>query len=321
MPRRCVNELASGDLVDEVFLVAEKQLRANRNGNLYLQVELRDRTGTVSSRLWNATEALFHSFDVNDFLRVRGKAQLFQGTMQLILTELSVLNADQVDLGEFLPRTERDIDRLLARLREMLTGLSNPHLRALAEAFLIDDGFTRKLALAPAAIKNHHAYIGGLLEHMVNMLEVAARIADLYPQIDCDVLLMGVFLHDIGKIDELSYEKAFAYSDEGQLIGHLIIGVEYLTRKAAEASALTGEPFPAELLLRLKHMILSHHGNYEFGSPKLPMTLEAVALHLLDNLDAKIASFHDQMRDDRDPSSPWTQYNPAIGRKLYKGTV
>jgi 3'-5' exoribonuclease len=320
MTRAYVKDLTSGDNIDEVYLVSDKQLRANRNGNLYLQLDLRDKSGTVNARLWNATEALFHSFDVNDYLRVRGKAQIFQGAMQLILSDIQAIEPSRVDPADFLPHTPQDVDRLLARLRELMFGLSNPNLKALAEAFLMDDEFVRKFTAAPAGIKNHHAYVGGLLEHVVNLLEVAARVAPLYPQLDRDLLLAGVFLHDIGKIDELTYQKAFAYSDEGQLVGHLVIGVEYLARKAAEAAALTGEPFPTELLLQLKHMVLSHHGSYEFGSPKLPMTLEAVALTLLDNLDAKIASFHDQIRDDRDPTSAWTQYNPAIGRKLFKGT-
>ena len=319
MTRLYVKDLCSGDNIDEVYLVSEKQLRANRNGNLYLQVDLRDKTGVVNARMWNASEDLFHSFEVNDYLRVRGKAQIFQGSMQLILSDVQVIEPDHVNVIDFLPHTPQDVDRLLRRLREVLLGLSNPHLRALAEAFLMDDEFVRKFTAAPAGIKNHHAYVGGLVEHVVNLLEVASRIAPFYPQLDRDVLLAGVFLHDIGKIDELSYQKAFAYSDEGQLVGHLVIGVEHLNRKATEAAGLTGEPFPPELLLRLKHMILSHHGSYEFGSPKLPMTLEAVALNLLDNLDAKLASFHDQIRDDRDTSSVWTQYNPTIGRKLYKG--
>ncbi len=321
MTRLYVKDLKSGDTIDEVYLVSDKQLRANRNGNLYLQVDLRDKSGTVNARMWNATEALFHSFDVNDYLRVRGKAQIFQGSMQVILSDLQVIDPNRVEVMDFLPHTPQDIDKLLARLREIMLGLTNPYLRALAEAFLMDDEFVRKFTAAPAGIKNHHAYVGGLLEHVVNLLEVASRITPFYPQLDRDVLLAGVFLHDIGKINELTYQKAFAYSDEGQLVGHLVIGVEYVDRKAAEAASLIGEPFPAELLLRLKHMILSHHGSYEFGSPKLPMTLEAVALNLLDNLDAKIASFHDQIRDDRDPSSAWTQYNPSIGRKLYKGAT
>lgn len=321
MSRLYVKDLKSGDTIDEVYLVSDKQLRANKNGNLYLQADLRDKSGVVTARMWNATEALFHSFEMNDYLRVRGKAQIFQGAMQLILSDVQVMEPSRVEAADFLPHTSQDIDKLLARLREIMLGLTNPHLRALAEAFLMDDEFVRKFTAAPAGIKNHHAYVGGLVEHVVNLLEVASRIAPFYPQIDRDLLLSGVFLHDIGKIDELTYQKAFAYSDEGQLVGHLVIGVEYVDRKAAEAEKLTGEPIPAELVLRLKHMILSHHGTYEFGSPKLPMTLEAVALNQLDNLDAKIASFHDQMRDDRDQSSAWTQYNPSIGRKLFKGAA
>ena len=180
----------------------------------------------------------------------------------------------------------------MARLREVLLAMGNPHLRALVECFLIDDEFLRKFTLAPAGIKNHHAYQGGLVEHVVTLLNLADRIAPFYPEVDRDLLLTGIFLHDIGKIDELSYDRSFAYTDEGQLVGHLVMGVEMLAEKVDRCTELMGEPFPPELLLRLKHMIVSHHGTYEFGSPKLPMTLEAMALHLLDNLDAKIHAYH-----------------------------
>src|SRR5262245_38029989 len=158
MGRLYVKDLSSGDNIDEVYLVSDKQLRANRNGNLYLQLDLRDKTGTVNARLWNATEALFHSFDINDYLRVRGKAQLFQGAMQLILADLQLLEPNRVDATEFLPHTSKDVDRLFARLREIMLSLSNPHLKALVEAFMMDDDFVRKFTTAPAGIKNHHAY-------------------------------------------------------------------------------------------------------------------------------------------------------------------
>src|SRR5262249_4284865 len=201
---------------------------------------------------------------------------------------------------DFLPQGTQNVARLTARLREVVLSITNPHLRALAECFLIDDEFVRKFTTAPAGIKNHHAYHGGLLEHVVTLLNLAERIADLYPALDRDLLLAGTSLHDIGKIDELSYDRAFAYSDEGQLVGHLVMGVEMLRDKVEQTRDLTGEPFPTELLLRLKHMIVSHHGSYEFGSPKLPMTLEAVALHYLDNLDAKLHAF--TLRIPHDPS-------------------
>ena len=172
-----------------------------------------------------------------------------------------------------------------------------------------------------AGVRNHHAYLGGLLEHVVTLLDAADRIAPLYPELDRDLLMAGIFLHDVGKVRELSFGRVFSYTDEGQLIGHLIIGVEMLNEKAARVPDLTGEPFPTELLLRLKHMILSHHGTYEFGSPKLPMTPEAIALHHLDNFDAKVHSFTRDIREDRNQASAWTPFNQALQRRLFKGST
>jgi 3'-5' exoribonuclease len=206
-------------------------------------------------------------------------------------------------------------------LRGVLLRLGNLHLRALAECFLMDDEFMRGFCRSPAGIRNHHAYLGGLLEHVVTLLDAADRILPLYPELDRDLLFMGIFLHDIGKVRELSYQRVFGYTDEGQLIGHLIIGVEMVNAKAARVPDLTGEPFPTELLLRLKHMILSHHGTYEFGSPKLPMTPEAIALHYLDNLDAKVHSFTRDIREDRNEASAWTPFNQSLQRRLFKGTT
>jgi 3'-5' exoribonuclease len=224
-------------------------------------------------------------------------------------------------LPDFLPQTEQDIGKLLERLRGFMLRLGNPHLRALAECFLMDEAFVNDFCQVPAGVRNHHAYLGGLLEHVVTLLDAADRLAPLYPEVDRDVLLSGIFLHDIGKVRELSFGRVFSYTDEGQLLGHLIIGVEMLTEKAARVPDLTGEPFPPELMLRLKHMILSHHGTYEFGSPRLPMTPEAIALHYLDNLDAKIHSFTRDIREDRNQSSAWTPFNQALQRRLYKGGI
>jgi 3'-5' exoribonuclease len=320
MARRFVQQLADGDSIEEVYLVVDKQLRANRNGNLYLQMDLRDRTGSINARLWNAGEPLFRSFDVGDFLVVKGKVQLFQGALQMILSHIDRVEAEKVELADFLPHTEQDVSKLLERLRGILRRLSNPHLRALVECFLMDEHFMRGFTSAPAGVRNHHAYLGGLLEHVVTLLDGADRLLPLYPELDRDLLLMGIFLHDIGKVRELTFDRAFAYTDEGQLIGHLVIGVEMLNEKVAKVPDLTGEPFPRELLLRLKHLILSHHGTYEFGSPKLPMTPEAIALHHLDNFDAKVHSFTRDIREDRNQASAWTPFNQSLQRRLFKGT-
>lgn len=319
MPRKTVQQLSDGDSIEEVYLVTDKQLRANRQGSLYLQVDLRDRTGQITARLWNASEQQFRSFEEGDFLRIKGKAQLFQGSLQMIFSGFDRVPTNQVALGDFLPRTEQDVNKLLERLRTTLRKLDNPHLRGLVECFLIDEPFLDAFSKAPAGIRNHHAYIGGLLEHVVTLLDSADRIAPLYPELNRDLLLMGIFLHDIGKVRELSYERVFGYSDEGQLVGHIVIGVEMLNEKIAQVPDLTGEPFPSELLLRLKHLILSHHGSYEFGSPRLPMTPEAIALHYLDNLDAKLHSFLRDIREDKQGTSAWTPYNHNSQRRLFKG--
>jgi 3'-5' exoribonuclease len=317
--RRFVEQLADGDSVEEVYLVVDKQLRANRNGTLYIQTDLRDRTGTINARLWNAGDPLFRSFEAGDFLFVKGKVQLFQGALQIILSHLDRVESARVELADFLPHTTQDVSKLYERLCRFLRGLQNPHLRALAECFLMDQDFTGAFCRAPAGIRVHHAYIGGLLEHVVTLLDAAERLAPLYPELDGDLLKMGVFLHDVGKVHELVYDRAFAYSDAGQLLGHLVIGVEMLNERVRQVPELTGESFPGELLLRLKHLILSHHGTGEFGSPKVPMTPEAIALHHLDNFDAKLNIFTREIREDGNRSATWTQFNATLQRRLFKG--
>jgi 3'-5' exoribonuclease len=177
------------------------------------------------------------------------------------------------------------------------------------------------LRRAPAGVKNHHAYSGGLLEHVASLMNAILAIAPLYPEVDRDLLLLGGFLHDIGKLEELSYSPDLGYTDAGQLLGHLVIGIQILSRKVVEVERQTGKPFPEPLVLRLNHMIVSHHGEPEFGSPKVPMTFEALLLHFLDNLDAKVASFRQLIADDVTPQSPWTTYNSQLGRKIYKASA
>jgi 3'-5' exoribonuclease len=319
MSRRYIRQFVDGDSLDDVFLLGDKQLRVNRQGNPYLQVEMRDRSGQITARLWNAGENLARQFDTGDFVHARGKVQLYQGGLQVILSQLSPIEGEKFDLADFLPHSEQDLARLQEKLKALLGQIKEPHLKALAEVFLMDSELMTQLAAAPAGVRNHHAYIGGLLEHIVKLLEIGERVLPLYPGLDKDLVQLGFFIHDLGKVRELAFEKTFAYTDEGQLIGHLVIGVELLGEKIAEAEGMMGEPFPRELVLRLKHMIVSHHGSYEFGSPKLPMTPEAVALHALDNFDAKVHSFLRDIREDKNSSSAWTPFNQSLQRKLFKG--
>lgn len=319
MARQFLKELKDGDAVDEVYLLADKQLRANRQANLFLLATLRDRTGQMSGLMWNITEDAVADVQAGDYVKVRGKVQLFQGNMQMILTNIRTIPAEQMTPDDFEQRPNADVEALLLRLRNLLLSIEQPQLRTLMECFLIDNELMDDLAKAAAGVKTHHAYRGGLVEHIVNMLETAKRIRDLYPAVNFDVLLAGIFLHDLGKVREMSLDNAFVYTDEGQLLGHLIIGIEMLTEKIAEVEKLTNEPFSDELALRLKHMIASHHGSYEHGAVRLPMTPEAIALHHLDNLDAKVHEFARTIADDPNTGSTWTPFLARIDRKLFKG--
>ncbi len=319
MPRVFVNQLADGSPVDEVFLLADRQLRANRHAETYLLAQLRDKTGQVSGLLWNVTENSIAQLQVGDYVKVKGKIQLFQGNLQLIMNRIDKVAAEGLNQADFVQETSVNSTRLLTRLKEILLSIDDAPLRTLMECFLDDEEFMARLAQAPAGIRLHHAYAGGLLEHIVNLLETITRIADLYPKVDSRLLLAGAFLHDIGKVRELEFDAVFGYTDEGQLIGHLVQGVEMVNEHLPEVERRLGSPFPKETLLRVKHMLLSHHGSYEFGSPKLPMTPEAIALHHLDNLDAKVNEYTTLITSDPNSQSTWTPYQATMQRKIFKG--
>lgn len=319
MSRQFVEQLRDGDSIDEVYLLTEKQLRANRNGNPFLLLELRDRTGGIQGRMWNAGEQIARGFNAGDFVQIVGRVQMFQGALQVIVTEVFRAEQQKVDYGDFLPQTEQSIPKLLDRLRGYLLKLGNPHLRALAECFLMDDAFVRAFSTCPAGVKLHHAYVGGLLEHTVSMMDAADKLLPLYPGVDRDLLLFGVFLHDAGKTRELTYARAFGYSDEGQLVGHIPIAVAMLAETATKVPDLTGEAFPRELMLRVQHMILSHHGELAYGSPRVPMTPEAMLLHLIDLTDTRMHMVLRDLKEDRNNPSAWTPYNANLGRRIYKG--
>lgn len=319
MGRRYVNELSDGETLDQVFLASEKQLRPNRQGNLYLQVRLSDKTGSITAMMWNASQKQYDGFENGDFIQVKGASQLYNGGMQVLAKGITKVAADNIDETEFTTLSNAALEKMTSRIAELLRSMRNIHLQNLAECFLVDDEFMRQFRSAPAGIKNHHAYRGGLLEHTLSLMEVATAVAPHYQGLDPDLLLMGAFLHDMGKTKELTYEPDLGYSDSGQLLGHLIQGVDMLDEKIQSAAKQSGEAFPEDLSVRLKHMIVSHHGQYEFGSPKLPMTLEAIALHHLDNLDARMHCAQQMIEEDVNTDSQWTVYNPAIGRKIFKG--
>ncbi len=319
MTRRFVNELSDGESIDQIFLASEKQLRTNRNGNLYLQLRISDRSGSLTAMLWNAQQRHFDGFENGDFITVRGTAQIYNGAMQVLAKEVEKANSQQIDEADFVTLSVQKVETLTSRLAEIIRGLGNENLRNLGECFLVDEEFMAAFRQAPAGVKNHHAYHGGLLDHTVSLMETALVVAPRYPAVNIDLLVFGAFLHDLGKIRELTYSPDLGYSDQGQLLGHLVQGVVMLDEMIHQTKKQSGEDFPEELANQLRHMIVSHHGTLEFGSPKVPMTLEAITLHYLDSMDAKLHSFQQLIEEDVNTGSPWTVYHPSLGRKIYKG--
>ena len=319
MTRRFVNELSDGESIDQIFLASEKQLRTNRNGNLYLQLRISDRSGSLTAMLWNAQQRHFDGFENGDFITVRGTAQIYNGAMQVLAKEVEKANSQQIDEADFVTLSVQKVETLTSRLAEIIRGLGNENLRNVGECFLVDEEFMAAFRQAPAGVKNHHAYHGGLLDHTVSLMETALVVAPRYPAVNIDLLVFGAFLHDLGKIRELTYSPDLGYSDQGQLLGHLVQGVVMLDEMIHQTKKQSGEDFPEELANQLRHMIVSHHGTLEFGSPKVPMTLEAITLHYLDSMDAKLHSFQQLIEEDVNTGSPWTVYHPSLGRKIYKG--
>jgi 3'-5' exoribonuclease len=286
---------------------------------LYLQVRLGDRTGWVTGMMWNANEHQYQSLPTGGYVHVLGASQVYNGMVQLIIRSMDVVDISHIDVRDFAAEAKTDVEKLRHDLTAILGTIRDPAIKAVADCFLADEALMKRFAMAPAGIKNHHAYHGGLIEHVVNLMRVCQVVAPFYPSVDGDLLLIGAFLHDLGKVDELTYEGELGYSDAGQLLGHVLLILEVLTQKLREAERKLGQPVPTETQLRIKHMIASHHGEYEFGSPRLPMTPEAMALHLLDNLDAKLHGFKQLIEDDLNTQSTWTTYQPSLNRKIFKG--
>ncbi len=319
MPRMFVNRLTiPGTIVEAVFHVAQKDLRTTKKGARFISAKLRDRTGEVPAVMWDATEALFAAIPQGGYALVKGHVGQFNDAPQIVIEAMRPARDNEVDLADFLPKGPGDPDEHLARLKEVLDAVERPALRALLDAVWADADLMVALKRAPAAEKLHHAYLGGLLEHTLSIAEAAVLLSRHYPKLDRDLLLVGVLWHDIGKVRELHYAESFGYTDSGKLVGHLVQGVLMLEEKIREVRS-RGTEFPETLAHVLRHLVLAHHGEHAFGSPKLPMTAEAFALHHLDNLDAKLHAFWRDVAADADPSRRWTAWNRMFGGALFKG--
>ncbi len=298
-------------VITSSFIISSKQVKPKKSGEHFLALTLSDRTGHIEAKMWDNVADVVDVIEQDDVVKVRGLINKYNTRFQLTVHKVRKLEESEVDYADYLPKTTKNIDELWGKVAEFVASFTNPHLKALLETFMADADVAQGYRTAPAAKSLHHAFIGGLLDHVVSLLTVCDLAARNYPQINRDLLLSGAFLHDIGKIYELSYSRSFSYTTRGQLLGHMIIELEMLHKKIA---LLPG--FPAELKVLLEHLIISHHGEYEFGSPKLPMFPEALMLHYLDDLDSKMESMRAHFERDGESDSEWTNYNPSLGRTL-----
>ena len=298
-------------IITSTFVVVAKQIKPKKSGEPYLALTLGDRTGQLEAKMWDNVEEVLEAFEQDDFLKVKGLINKYKQRFQLTIHKLRKLGEAEIEFDDYLPKTTKDIGELWLTLTNFVAGFENPHLKALVQSFMQDPEIAVAYRNAPAAKTLHHAFIGGLLDHVVSLFRSCDLMCRNYPQINRDLLMTGAFLHDIGKIHELTYNRSFSYTTKGQLLGHMVIELEMLQGKLA---ALPG--FPEELKTLVEHMIISHHGEYEFGSPKLPMFPEALMLHYLDDLDSKMEAMRAQFERESSLDGPWTSYNASLGRPL-----
>ena len=313
MEKVFVNQLKKGHAVESIFLVREKSLTRTKTGNLYLSLRLADRTGEVEGRIWENALDFGALFAKDDFIKVRAEVDEFQGTLQLRILKLRKCEETEVLLDDFLPRTSLNVEEMFSEIKNIASGVQQPYLQKLLDAFFADEDFVKKFKLAPAAKAVHHVYLGGLLEHTLSVVQLILLVGPRYKGINVDLLITSGILHDIGKVAELTFGRAFDYTDSGRLLGHIILTVEMVDQKIKAIPE-----FPETLSLFLKHNLLSHHGEYAFGSPKLPMTLEALLLHQIDDLDAKVNGFLGWIEKEKEDPSRWTSYHKLFERFIFK---
>ncbi len=298
-------------VITSSFVVASKQVKAKKTGEPYLDLLLVDRSGQIAAKMWDNVAEALDAFEQDDFLKVKGLINKYNNRWQLTVHKVRRLEEAEIDPSDYLPKTSKDVEELWRTLGEFVATFKNLHLKALLDAFMSDSEIAAAYKVAPAAKTLHHAFIGGLLDHVVSLFRSCDLVCRNYPQIDRDLLLTGAFLHDIGKIHELSFSRSFCYTTRGQLLGHMVIELEMLQAKLAQLP-----DFPSDLKVLIEHLIISHHGEYEFGSPKLPMFPEALMLHYLDDLDSKMEAMRAHFEREAEVESEWTGYNASLARPL-----
>lgn len=292
-----IKSFGPNQFIDGTYAIQNCQLGQTRTGKPFLKCLLQDSTGRAPGRMWNATEELFSQLPTNGFVWIEGQTQPYQGEMQVIIQKIAAIDPTPEDLATLLPSTQRDVEEMFSQLYMLIMSLENPAIKALADTYIADTDLMDKLRVAPAAMTLHHAYLGGLLEHTLSLMQLAEGMLEHYPQLNRDIVLMGLFLHDLGKTSELTWQTGFGYTDEGQLIGHIGRGLTML-HDHVRACESEGTDVPTPIVMVLEHIILSHHGKFEFGALKIPATPEAIFISHLDDLDAKMQMAISSSRSD-----------------------
>lgn len=322
MPRLFLKDCAPGDVVEDVFVIGGKQFSATATGKFFIKAFVSDRTAQVTARMWNATRDIFNAIPESGFLKVKGRVENYQNNLQFIIEQMWPAKPGTFALEELVPHTTRDIPQMMASLVELIGSIQNRHLAAILQVYLDDKTLMEQFAKAPAAMSMHHAFLGGLLEHTLNAMQVGDAIVRFYPGLSRDVLLAGIFLHDIAKTWELGYDCGFSYTDGGQLVGHIVKSAIWLDQKAKQAEQMLGEKIPQALVDVLEHIIISHHGVPEFGAIKPPSTPEAIAVHFIENMDAKLMMSLSATRGENvSGEGNWTEYMKAFNGRLYRPDV
>ncbi|MFH1783111.1 MAG: HD domain-containing protein [Candidatus Omnitrophota bacterium] len=311
-----ISDLKEGQYIESVYLVRERSFDTAKNGSQYMSLELADKTGMVDARMWDASKKTYDSFNVDEFVKVKARVESYRSYPQLKLDSIHKMDDSSINISLYLPTVSQDIEEMFSSFLKEITSIKNPFIKKLLENIFLDKEIQRKFKRSPAATDFHHPYIGGLLEHTLSSVVLSKTIASKYADINTDLLIAGAALHDIGKMEELSYSRSFYYNDKGRLIGHIVLGVNMIEKKIDQI-----DNFPEEIKNLIIHLVLSHHGEYEWGSPKRPMCLEAIVLHYVDNIDAKVNGFKQFVTTYNDPDTNWTKHSKMFKEFLYKKSL
>ena len=312
MKSQYAEELRSGQTVKEVFVLSWKSIKDKKDGGVFAVLEFSDRSGTIQGIAWDNVVESVSVLSVGDFVFVVGNVNEYNDRLQIVVNSIKRIDEDGINPKDFLPCAEEDIDHAFSEINDFRNNIKDAHLKQILDAFFKDRDFIEKFKLAPAAKRVHHAYIGGLVVHTRNILKLIDKVNGVYAGLNLDLLITAGILHDIGKVYEYTYTRNIDFSTQGRMFGHIVIGYELIADKIKQIPG-----FPESLKLRLLHMILSHHGEYEWGSPKQPSFLEALILHFLDNLDSKVEIMTSARKKNKGMEKDWSDYHPFLEREIY----